>query len=262
MTELAIPGPSPRRSVLSHTREARAHLERSWSQLEPRTRTAIQLAALLAAVTVAYSYSLLALLENATLDTPLAYVSLVPIIALAMAAVCHRPRRAEPPIHDRQVDYIVGVPLIVAALAISLALPARLSAQFWMWRLDLLSLPMFVAGAVSIIFGVRVLWRQKLAIGFLLLAWPLPYQVLLLRVLDGCTTLTLLGLHAALRLVPVATTGPAGGGSVFEVTHHGHSFPLSVVSACSGVNGIVGFLLVGIAEDFVEGVDEGHTATV
>ena len=48
-------------------------------------------------------------------------------------------------------------------------------AMFWVWRIDLLTLPFFVVGAVAVIFGVRVLWRQKVAVGFLLLAWPYPY---------------------------------------------------------------------------------------
>ena len=42
---------------------------------------------------------------------------------------------------------------------------------------------------------------------------------------------------------------PAGSldGTLFVVTHHGSTFPSSVVSACSGVNSVVGFLLVGSA---------------
>ncbi len=48
-------------------------------------------------------------------------------------------------------------------------------------------------------------------------------------------------------MVPVARPAGSGDGSVFEVVHQGHPFPVSVVSACSGINGIVGFLLVGVA---------------
>jgi len=198
-------------------------------------------------VVCAYSYTLVTLLENAGMQTPLAYVSLVPAIALALAAVRSQPARAEPAIHDRQLDYIVGVPLITAALAINLALPQRLSAMFWVWRIDLLSLPLFVAGAVAIIFGVRVLWRQKLAVAYLWLAWPWPYSTVLLRALDASTNATLAGLRAILRAFPVAKPVLSGDGSLFVVSHHGSTFPLSVVSACSGINGIVGFLLVGVA---------------
>jgi exosortase/archaeosortase family protein len=171
----------------------------------------------------------------------------VPAIALALAALRARPMRPEPAIHDRQVDYIVGLPLIAGALAANLLLPGRLSAMFWVWRIDLLTLPVFVAGAVAIIFGVRVLWRQKLAIGYLFLGWPYPYSTALLRVLDAFTSATLFAIREILKVVPVATSVASPDGTLFVVTHHGQSFPLSIVSACSGVNSVVGFLLIGSA---------------
>jgi len=202
---------------------------------------------LLGVVVLAYNYSLSTLIQNAGLETPLAYVSLVPAIALALAAVRARPLRPEPAIHDRQVDYIVGLPLVAGALAANLLLPGRLSAMFWVWRIDLLTLPIFVAGAVAIIFGVRVLWRQKLAIGYLFLGWPYPYSSVLLRVLDAFTTATLFAIREIVRIIPVAKSVASPDGTLFVVTHHGQSFPLSIVSACSGVNSVVGFLLIGSA---------------
>ena len=151
------------------------------------TRTTVQMGALIAVVVIAYSYSLTTLWQLAGLNTPLAYVSLVPIVSLILAGVHSRPSQPEPAIHDRQTDYIVGVPLMVGALCANLFLPAKLSAMFWVWRIDLLTMPFFVAGAVAVIFGVRVLWRQKVAVAFLLLAWPYPYTSVLLGVLNGFT---------------------------------------------------------------------------
>src|SRR5207245_323567 len=57
--------------------------------------------------------------------------------------------------------------------------PVRLSIVYWLWRLDLLSLPLFAAGAVALVFGVRMLFRLRFALGFLVLAWPPPYLLLL-----------------------------------------------------------------------------------
>ena len=205
------------------------------------------MAVLLVVVGVAYNYSLSTLIQNAGLETPLAYVSLVPAIALALAAVRARPLRPEPAIHDRQVDYIVGLPLVGGALAANLLLPGKMSAMFWVWRIDLLTLPVFVAGAVAIIFGVRVLWRQKLAVGYLFLGWPYPYSVVLLKVLDAFTAATLVGIREIVKILPVAKSVTSPDGTLFVVVHHGVSFPLSVVSACSGVNSVVGFLLIGSA---------------
>ena len=228
-------------------RDVRTEWRRRWTDATPTTQTRIQVGAFLTVVVIAYHYSLRTLVQSLNLDTPLAYIGLVPAIALGLAAVRSRPRSPEPAIHDRQLDYIVGIPLLLIAAGMNLALPRRLSTMFWVWRIDLLSLPFFVAGVAAIIFGVRALWRQRLPVAYLFLAWPLPYSVLLLRELGTFTGFTLSGLRLALHVVHVATATNVGDGSVFRVVHAGKPFSLSVVSACAGVNGMVGFLLVGMA---------------
>ncbi len=248
MTSQALPTVTARPQRLSAmVRGLRDRARTVWSDATPRTRTAVQMGALIAVVVIAYSYSLITLLQLAGLNTPLAYVSLVPLISLILAGVHSRPRHPEPSIHDRQTDYIIGVPLMAAALCVNLFLPNKLSAMFWVWRIDLLTLPFFVAGAVAVIFGVRVLWRQKVAVAFLLLAWPYPYTSVLLGVLNAFTSATLFAMTKILHVVHVAT--PVGGSSnaVFTIVHDGHPFNLSVISACSGVSSVVGFLLVGTA---------------
>lgn len=213
----------------------------------PERVTYAKIGVVLAAVAMAYHYSLLTLIRSLELETPLAYLGLVPFMALGLAALRAKPVPGEPDIHDRQIDYIIGIPLLGAAVAVITIMPARLSTLFWVWRVDLLSLPLFVAGVVAITFGVRTLWRVRLAIGFLLLAWPLPYTLFLTRWLDGVTGLTISGLKKALTVVPVGESTPGSDGSLFAITHGTERFVVSVASACSGVNGMVGFLLVGIA---------------
>jgi exosortase/archaeosortase family protein len=248
MTEaMYVPDPTPRRSPLEAFRALRGEGNRRWTEASQTTRTRVQVGVLLVAVVLAYSYSLSTLLQSANQQTPLAYVSLVPAIALALAVIRARPLKPEPPIYDRHVDYTIGLPLIAAAIAANELLPSRLSTMFWVYRIDLLTLPFFVAGAVAIIFGSRVLWRQRLAIAFLFLAWPYPYQKYLLGVLNAFTTLTLLGMQKIAVLTHLAKPASSLDNTLFLVTHHGSTFALSVVSACSGVNGIVGFLLVGSA---------------
>ena len=231
----------------SDIKQRQEQWRRRWTEASQTTRTRIQVAALLGSVLIAYSYSLTTLLQTADQQTPLAYISLVPAIALALAAVRARPLKPEPPIHDRQLDYTIGIPLLVAAIAINELLPARMSAMFWVYRVDLFSLPIFVAGAVAIIFGCRVLWRQKLAIAFLFLAWPYPYEKYLLGILNAFTSVTLAAMQKIAGWTHLATPAQSSGNGLFTIVHHGTSFPLSIVSACSGVNGVVGFLLVGSA---------------
>ncbi len=240
---LDVPLPNSRWSAMRNWRD---EWRRRWIDASQTTRTRIQVGVLLAAVLIAYNYSLRTLLQTADQQTPLAYISLVPAIALALAAVRARPLKPEPAIYDRQVDYTIGIPLILAAIAINEFLPARMSAMFWVYRVDLFSLPIFIAGVVAIIFGCRVMWRQKLAIAFLFLAWPYPYEKYLLGVLNAFTTLTLQAMTKIAVWTHLAVPGPSSNG-VFAVTHHGTPFSLSIVSACSGVNGVVGFLLVGSA---------------
>ena len=244
MTDTLYVPPATRRAAFKTWQE---EWRRRWTDAPQTTRTWIQVGVLLGAVLIAYNYSLSTLLETADQQTPLAYISLVPAIALALAAVRSRPLKPEPPIYDRQVDYTIGIPLILAAVAINELLPSRMSALFWYYRIDLLSLPIFVAGAVAIIFGCRVLWRQKLAIAFLFLAWPYPYEKYLLGVLNAFTNLTLLAMDKIAVWTHLAVPAASSENAVFSVTHHGTPFSLSIVSACSGVNGVVGFLLVGSA---------------
>ncbi|TMK45908.1 MAG: exosortase/archaeosortase family protein, partial [Actinobacteria bacterium] len=160
--------------------------------------------AAVAVIAVAYHYSLSTLVRNLGVDSPLAYLGLVPFIALAMAASRGVVSKPEPDIHDRQLDYIVGIPLVVGAVAIADALPARLSTMFWVWRIDLLSFPLFAAGTVALVFGVRALWRMRAAIAFLLLAWPLPYTTVLDRWLAGFTNVTIAALRFLVGRIPLA----------------------------------------------------------
>src|SRR5256885_12896454 len=74
-------------------------------------------AALLVAVVIAYSYSLSTLIRGIGLQTPLAYLALVPVISLVLAWVRLAREPAPLPIHDRQVDYIIGITLLLVACA-------------------------------------------------------------------------------------------------------------------------------------------------
>jgi exosortase len=132
------------------------------------------------------------------------------------------------------------------AAAITILLPSHMSSTFWQWRVDLLAVPLFVAGLVAIVFGVRVLWRQRLALLYLLLALPALYTVILASTLLQYTSVTVAALRQFVTVLPVARADPGSGDATFTVFHHGSSFPLAVVTACSGVDGLVGFLLIGL----------------
>ncbi len=200
-----------------------------------------------ALVLLAYRVSFATLLDSLSLDTPLAHLAVVPAISLGlMVAMSRRP--SGPPIHDRQLDWIIGLPLVAVSLTANLVLPGRMSTEFWVYRIDLLSLPLFVAGLVALLLGARALWRMRVGILFLFLAWPMPYQTLLNRWLVPFTSVTVHAVTRAVRYLPVASPNPDGAANaLFTVSHQGSRFDLSVASECSGANGLLGFVLVGIA---------------
>ena len=103
---------------------------------------------------------------------------------------------------------------------------------------------MFTAGVVTLLFGVRTLWRNRVAVLFLFLAWPYPYSRVLDRWLGSFTNGTVWALDQTLRHVPLASK-IADGSSVFQVIGPKQApIQMSIASACSGANGLVGFLLV------------------
>src|ERR1700683_740771 len=88
-----------------------------WVGLDATSRTAVQLSLVLGGTLVAYPYSLLTLVEQLDVQSPLAYVGLVPLFALALAGAYVTPKPNEPDIYDRQLDYIVGAQLFLGAAA-------------------------------------------------------------------------------------------------------------------------------------------------
>jgi exosortase/archaeosortase family protein len=245
MEGVLVPG-----RVISGVRERGSRSSASvsdwWLSLTSSEQARIKVAVLVSLVGVAFHYSLSSLLATISYDTPLAYVGLVPLLAAGLAWLHRVPAANEPPIHDRQLDYIFAIPLMGASLLAAFILPGRMGLMYWFDRIDLLLLPIFVAGAVVMLFGTRVAWRQRFAIAYLFLAWPWPYSHILLGTLNGFTNLTVGALDKVLEIIKVAHPVASSPG-LFEVVHRGQTFPVSVVTACSGIDGMVGFLLVGIA---------------
>ncbi|MFD4182683.1 hypothetical protein [Rhodococcus sp. NPDC058514] len=87
------------------------------------------------------------------------YLMLLPLLGVAMAIGVTRRRQGELPIHDREVDYIVGTIALVGSLAISYWLVPRYREEFLLLRLDLLSTVVFVFGACVLLFGTRATCR-------------------------------------------------------------------------------------------------------
>jgi hypothetical protein len=88
-------------------------------------------AAVIVCVVLAYNYSLQTLAQEMGEQTPLAYLGLVPLIALLLAVVLAQRPSGAPDIHDRYLDYIVGVPLLTIAMGLLIVAPEGLPSVYW-----------------------------------------------------------------------------------------------------------------------------------
>jgi exosortase len=206
----------------------------------------LRAAAIVALVLLAYHYSLLTLARGLTLQTPLAYLALVPVMAIGLAIARIRLEPRGLPIHDRQVDWIVGISLLAVTAGILVLLPNSTSSGFWLGRVDLLTLPIFVSGLIALLFGVRRVWSLKFPILFLLLAWPVPYSMFLAGATGQFTELTARIVATITRILPFAEASTTDDTLIF-IGAGADRFGVSIGSACAGLNGFVGFLLLGTA---------------
>lgn len=209
---------------------------------------------LAASVGAAYSYSLYTLWQQLGSQSPIAYLGLVPLLAAGLAWL--RPFAGlRAPGHDPEFNLLLGLGFLVPAVLILALLPVQMGAAYWAYRLDLLSLPLFVAGAVAVLFGYDAVRACKLPILFTALCWPYPYYLLLTAPVQALTTATssLAGLVAGGLGVGGLTPDP---GVLSVMTPQGR-LQLAVGVTCAGLTGILGFLLVGGA---VALVVRGRTA--
>jgi exosortase len=207
----------------------------------------LRLAAAVAAVAFAYQFSLQTLATNWKYETPLSDLVLVPPLAAILLVAASRRHRYIARLRLGRVDLVVGCSLILATLTFLTIGPAHWSKYFWAMRLDLLTLPLFAAGGVVLLFGTRALVPLLFPLAFLFLAWPLPYLALLEHILDAFTQATAAAVRHVNDVAAIAATVPESDDSRYVVAHGSSQFVVSVASACSGVNSLVGFAVVGTA---------------
>ena len=213
----------------------------------------LRLGLLVLASVAAFWFSLQSLSGQWRYETPLADLVLVPALAVVVLVAASRRHPYVGVLRLGWFDLLAGTALLGLALAIVVAGPVLWSKYFWAMRLDLLALPLFVAAGILLLFGARAIVPFGFPVLSLLLAWPLPYLALLERALGGFTQATVDAVGAVAPRLGVATPAPGGDGA-FLLHHGGGTFSLSVGSACSGVNALVGFFVIGVfALYFVEG---------
>jgi exosortase/archaeosortase family protein len=200
-----------------------------------------------AAFAVGYRYSLGTLASEWNHDTPLADLALVPALALLLVAAAATRHRYVGHLRLGRCDYVLAVPLLLAAILLVSVGPIAWSKYFWAARIDLLTLPLVAVASLVLLFGARVIFPFGLPIVFLLFAWPLPYTVVLEHAIARFTAATTAAVTSLASVFAIASADTRGGAGVFVVHHGGRAFAVGVGDACSGVNSLVGFLIIGTA---------------
>ena len=219
-----------------------------WRGWAVRNRTLLSAVALGAAAILAYHFTLLSLVDYLRLDTPLAYLPLLPLFTVWTIYVrIQQHRGATEPIRDRQVDFLVGVPLVLLAIVLVTAVPAVWSTYYWSDRPDVVSMAVFVCAGVIMFFGFNWFWRLRAPLLFLLLMWPSLYLHLMPGLMATFTEATNGALAAAVQHLPIAVTPGGGPGLLTIQVPRAAPLLVSVGTACSGANSVLGFLLIGSA---------------
>lgn len=196
---------------------------------------------------VAYHYSLGTLLGAWRYQTPLSELALVPPLAAALLVLAAIRHRHVGKIRLGRLDFVVAGFFLGLVVLPAVVGPVVYSNYVWPMRLDLLTLPLAAAATCVLLFGTRSLVAFVFPLAFLFLAWPLPHSIAVEHLLGTITSWTAAAVTAVVGIVPLAEPVPAADDARYTVTHGGSEFVLSVGSACSGINSLVGFLVVGVA---------------
>ncbi|HXA29203.1 MAG TPA: exosortase/archaeosortase family protein [Candidatus Angelobacter sp.] len=204
-------------------------------------------AGILVATVVVYHLTLASFADYLRLETPLAYLPLLPLFSVGLALlVAHRHRNA-PVARDRHIDLIVGVPILLVAVALITVVPTIASTYYWTNRPDVLSMACFVVGALVLGYGVSWAWRLRGPLLFLLLMWPALYLHIMAGLMQSFTAATNNTLALFVHRLLGVTVVPVANDSPTLIVHPAHLAPvsISVGSACSGADSVLGFLLIG-----------------
>ncbi|QCQ92996.1 hypothetical protein [Rhodococcus sp. SGAir0479] len=142
----------------------------------------------------------------------LGYILAMPFLAAVAAVGITRRREGELPIHDRQIDSLVGGIALVVSVAVQWLLLPRYEEQFALLRIDLLSWMLFVIGSAVLLFGLRPVGRYWPVWLLLLLVAPLPYRmaVVMLGGQSQHVSIVLTVLAAAATAIAVGRTRRRG----------------------------------------------------
>lgn len=110
--------------------------------------------------------------------SPFRPLLLAPLAALVVGLLRARFHRRRVHVHDRDVDMVVVVALLVVGFGITVLLDGRLWWAASVVRLDILTAPVFLGAMVCVLYGTRTAIEQLPTFWVLGSMWPVPYVLL------------------------------------------------------------------------------------
>ncbi len=164
---------------------------------------------------------------------PSSFAGIVLLMAL-LQLVFFFTKEATPSIDWR--GWAAALVLFALGASVLLFLPFELSLGFWYFRMDMLALSFFLAGALALLFGAEALWRMRFLPIYSLLAWPV-IALPLIWLEPHLTSFTADFLQFFASTFGLAIT--RGAGNVF--TTPASEIPIIIAPACAALAAILGF---------------------
>ncbi|MGE0217235.1 hypothetical protein [Mycolicibacterium sp.] len=188
----------------------------------PAYRLAARWALIVALTAFAFHRSLASLIEITREGSIGGYVWTVPMAATLVAIDVARRKRTELPIHDRQTDIIVGIMGMGLAILVQSVLLPRYSLYFYVLRLDLVAMWLFVTCSAVVLFGLRPVIRFAWVWAMLFMVFSLPYYLLVITLgggkdAAGAATLMLAGVGAGIAGGPTFRRGALASAAAWAV---------------------------------------------
>ncbi|GMU40897.1 MAG: hypothetical protein AMXMBFR23_17630 [Chloroflexota bacterium] len=190
--------------------------------------------------------SILAMQDFLLADNALGFVPvLLPLAAYLFWRNAHADQG--PTKRDIIVDLFFAVPLLLGAFFIIFVVPARLSWYFWLNRVDLLALPMWLMATAFILLGYQQMLRTWPAWILVFFVWPYP-AVWAQQLLGGpMTEITAAVGRLAVEFLHLPYLIDPDNAAAFTTTElpEDENFTLVIGQLCSGTAATLGFLQLG-----------------
>jgi len=192
--------------------------------------------------------SIVAMRQFLLADNALGFVPFVIVIAAIAFWVRSFPE-TQPGKRDVFVDAFLAIPLGVLAIYVLAFVPDYLSWYFWLFRVDLLALPLFVVAMGLVCLGYQRVLLTAPAFIVLFLLWPYPIVRFQQFLVDPFVNLTTSLTGSAVRFLALPYVQDPAAPERFLSQHlaDADNFELIISQACAGTSTFIAFALFAVA---------------